>query len=102
MKFTKWEAEELAYKLSVLMDEEEYLESINKTEDDFATLIAKVKTGGEFEEWEIKELSEEAENLLDIAEANSSAGFPEYDKDVRKLKKLVKKFEPAPAVLQGE
>lgn len=94
MKLTKFEKEELVYKLEVMQDNEEYLAEINKTEDDIAALIKKVESDADhFEQWELKELREEAENLLDIAEANYSAGFPEYYPDVRKLRKLNEKLE---------
>lgn len=93
MKFTKFEVEELAYKLGVIVDNEEWLEDVNRTVEDIETIIKKIKSNGDFEEWELKLLAEEAENLLDIAETNYSAGFPEYYPDVRKLRKLNEKFE---------
>lgn len=93
MKFTKFEQEELCHKLEVIIDSEEWLEDVKKTEEDMQAIIKKVESNGNFEEWELKLLAEEAENLLDIAETNYSAGFPEYYPDVRKLRKLNKKFE---------
>lgn len=93
MKFTKFEKEELEYKLEIIRDEEEMLQDIGKSEADIDALIEKVKVNSELDQWEIKLLEEEAENLLDIAEANYFSGFPEYLPDVRKLRKLNAKFE---------
>ncbi len=93
MKFTKFEKKELRYKLEVIIDNEEFLDDINRTESDIEATIKKVESNGEFEEWELQLLAEEAENLLDIAETNLDAGFDEYKNDVRKLRKLNQKFE---------
>ncbi len=93
MKFTKFEKAELRYKLEVIIDSEEWLQDVGRTEADIDALIKKVESNGDFEEWEMKLLAEEAENLLDIAEQNLDAGFPEYKNDVRKLRKLNAKFE---------
>ena len=93
MKFTKFEQEELRHKLEVIIDSEEWLEDVKRTEEDIQAIIKKVESNGDFEEWELQLLAEEAENLLDIAETNYSAGFPEYLPDVRKLRKLNSKFE---------
>ena len=60
---------------------------------DIESIIKRVEANGDFEEWELQLLAEEAENLLDIAETNYSAGFPEYYPAVRKLRKLNNKFE---------
>ena len=93
MKFTKFEKSELRHKLEVIIDSEEWLQDINRTEADIEAIIKKVETDGDFEEWELQLLAEEAENLLDIAETNFDAGFDEYKNDVRKLRKLNQKFE---------
>ena len=93
MKFTNFEKKELRYKLEVIIDNEEFLDDISRTEADIEATIKKVESNGEFEEWELQLLAEEAENLLDIAETNLDAGFDEYKNDVRKLRKLNQKFE---------
>ena len=95
MKFTKFEKEELVFKLEIIRDEEEMLQDLKKSEDDIDALIKRVKSDGNLEGWELKLLAEEAENLLDIAEANYSDGFPEYYPAVRKLRKLNAKLEAA-------
>ena len=93
MKFTTFEKEELTYKLEVIRDNDEWLKDIQKTAGDIDVLIKKVEENGELDRWEFETLAEEAENLLEIAEANYSDGFPEYYPDVRKLRKLNSKFE---------
>lgn len=102
MKLTPFEAEELRYKVGVLIDSgQEMFDSINRTESELEKLDAKITSKDEvaLEDWERNLLKEEAEDLLTIAEINLDAGFPEYIKDVRKLKKLVNKFEVITASL---
>jgi len=96
MKLTPFAAEELRYKIGVLIDSgQEMFDSINHTEAELESLCNKITSKDEvsLDEWEYKLLKEESEDLLTIAETNLDAGFPEYLKDVRKLRKLVKKFE---------
>ena len=94
MRFTKFEINELCYKLQVIIDSEDHMATIGKTEEDFENLIKKVESNSsDYEAWEMKELVEEAKDLLLIAETNYSAGFPEYYPDVRKLRKLNEKLE---------
>lgn len=95
VKFTSFEANEINYKIEVLiMSGHEMWDSIKMTKRELSELSDKIKVGiVKLSEKEFKIVKEETENLLDIAETNLDAGFPEYKNDVLKLRKLMKKLD---------
>lgn len=67
MKLTKWQAEEIQYRLEIVADEEDLLESYEISPEQAADLIASVPDRGEWDvpSWAVPVVLGELENVVD-------------------------------------
>jgi hypothetical protein len=101
VKLTKFEAEELGYKIEVLIDSgADMLDDIGYTESELENLDNRLIPGlFVMDERDYNLIKEEAEDILNICESNYYAGFPEYKNAMIKLRKLVNKLSLALSIL---
>lgn len=98
IKLTKFEAEEIRYKIDVIIDSgSEMWESYKMTESELEDLRLKIQKGIVIilNEKEYILVKDEVKDLLTICECNYYSGFPEYKNDMIKLRKLYNKIDLA-------